>query len=115
MGLHGRLTGRIARSVGQNALSFWQIAMSPARDKYVTTPQTINRTQVEKTQYSWHELCYRTADRSRASLATRTRTGRIPQRIKSQERRLMMDLVFVLAIIGFFALCVGYAHAFDRI
>ena len=31
------------------------------------------------------------------------------------EPRLMMDLIFVLAIIGFFALCVGYTHAFDRI
>jgi hypothetical protein len=36
-------------------------------------------------------------------------------KINSQERRLMMDLVFVLAIIGFFGLCVGYAYAFDRI
>ena len=36
-------------------------------------------------------------------------------RIKSQERRLMMDLVFVLAIIGFFGLCVAYTYAFDRI
>ena len=36
-------------------------------------------------------------------------------RIKSQERRPMMDLVYVLAIIGFFALCIAYTHAFDRI
>jgi hypothetical protein len=36
-------------------------------------------------------------------------------RINFQERRLMMDLVFVLVIIGFFAACVAYAHAFDRI
>ena len=35
--------------------------------------------------------------------------------IKSQERRLMMDLVFVLAIIGFFGLCIAYTYAFDRI
>ncbi|MGA2034358.1 MAG: hypothetical protein ABSG68_19100 [Thermoguttaceae bacterium] len=34
---------------------------------------------------------------------------------KAQERRFMMDLVFVLAIIGFFGLCIGYAYAFDRI
>jgi flagellar biogenesis protein FliO len=34
---------------------------------------------------------------------------------KSQEHRLMMDLIFVLALIGFFALCVGYTYAFDRI
>jgi len=27
----------------------------------------------------------------------------------------MMDLVYVLAIIGFFALCIAYTHAFDRI
>jgi hypothetical protein len=36
-------------------------------------------------------------------------------RTKSQERRLMMDLVFVLAIIGFFGLCIAYTYAFDRI
>ena len=36
-------------------------------------------------------------------------------RIKSQERRLMMDLVYVLAIVGFFALCIAYTYAFDRI
>jgi len=36
-------------------------------------------------------------------------------RIKSQERRLMMDLVYVLAIVGFFGLCVAYTYAFDRI
>ena len=36
-------------------------------------------------------------------------------RIKSQERRPMMDLVYVLAIIGFFALCIAYTYAFDRI
>ena len=36
-------------------------------------------------------------------------------KINFQERRPMMDIVFVLAIIGFFALCVGYAYAFDRI
>ena len=36
-------------------------------------------------------------------------------RIKPQERPHMMDLVFPLAIIGFFALCVGYTYAFDRI
>ena len=35
--------------------------------------------------------------------------------IKSPEHRLMMDLVFVLAIIGFFVLCIGYTYAFDRI
>jgi hypothetical protein len=33
----------------------------------------------------------------------------------AQERRPMMDLVYVLAIIGFFSLCVAYTHAFDRI
>ena len=36
-------------------------------------------------------------------------------RIKSQEHRPMMDLVYVLAIIGFFGLCVAYTYAFDRI
>jgi len=36
-------------------------------------------------------------------------------RIKSQERRPMMDLVYVLAIVGFFGLCIAYTHAFDRI
>jgi hypothetical protein len=36
-------------------------------------------------------------------------------RINFQERRLMMDLVFVLASIGFFGLSVAYAYAFDRI
>jgi hypothetical protein len=33
----------------------------------------------------------------------------------SQERRLMMDLVFVLAIVAFFGVCVAYTYAFDRI
>jgi len=27
----------------------------------------------------------------------------------------MMDFVFVLVIIGFFGLCIGYTYAFDRI
>jgi hypothetical protein len=36
-------------------------------------------------------------------------------RLKSQERRLMMDVIFVLALIGFFALSVAYTYAFDRI
>jgi hypothetical protein len=36
-------------------------------------------------------------------------------RIKSEEHRLMMDLVFVLAIVGFFGVCVAYTYAFDRI
>ena len=36
-------------------------------------------------------------------------------RIKSQERRPMMDLVYVLAIVGFFGLCIAYTYAFDRI
>ena len=35
--------------------------------------------------------------------------------IKSQEHRLMMDLVYVAAIVGFFAVCVAYTYAFDRI
>ena len=26
----------------------------------------------------------------------------------------MMDLVYVLAIIGFFALCIAYTHAFNQ-
>ncbi len=34
---------------------------------------------------------------------------------KSQEHRLMMDLVYVAAIVGFFAVCVAYTYAFDRI
>ena len=34
---------------------------------------------------------------------------------KSQEQQPRMDLVYVLAIIGFFGLCIGYAYAFDRI
>jgi len=36
-------------------------------------------------------------------------------RIKSQERQLMMDLIYPLVIIGFFGLCVAYTYAFDRI
>jgi hypothetical protein len=28
---------------------------------------------------------------------------------------LPMDIVFVLAIVGFFGLCVAYTYAFDRI
>ena len=36
-------------------------------------------------------------------------------RIKSQERQPMMDLIYVLVIIGFFGLCIAYTHAFDRI
>jgi hypothetical protein len=43
-------------------------------------------------------------------------TGRLHNnRVKSQEHRLMMDLIFVLAIVGFFGLSVAYAYAFDRI
>jgi hypothetical protein len=34
---------------------------------------------------------------------------------KSQEHRLMMDLIYLAAIVGFFAVCVAYTYAFDRI
>jgi hypothetical protein len=34
---------------------------------------------------------------------------------KSQEGWLMMDMVYVAAIIGFFVVCVGYTYAIDRI
>ena len=37
------------------------------------------------------------------------------QKTKSQGRWLMMDLVFVLTIIGFFVVCIAYTYAFDRI
>ncbi|MGO9115691.1 MAG: hypothetical protein ACLP9L_41320 [Thermoguttaceae bacterium] len=41
--------------------------------------------------------------------------GLYNNRIKSQERRPMMDFVYVMAIIGFFGLCIAYTFAFDRI
>ncbi len=50
------------------------------------------------------------------SPSTRKENGGVHNhRIESRERRLMMDLVYVLAIVGFFALCIAYTYAFDRI
>ena len=81
-------------------------------------------------QYSRHEFCFSTRNASTGSFnpdepgqarAPRLRVAAAASfnlhydRTKSPERPLMMDLVYVLAIIGFFALCVTYTYAFDRI
>ena len=58
---------------------------------------------------------YRKDGTCRVPATAKANGGFDHERINFQERRLMMDLVFVLVIIGFFAACVAYAHAFDRI
>jgi hypothetical protein len=73
--------------------------MHGAASQFVTLLQIISRQQFSKTQYSWHAYC----------------NAALPNLPLWKLRRRAMDLVFVLAIVGFFALCVGYTYVFDWI
>jgi hypothetical protein len=79
-GCHSRkASGTLARGHQANLANcnlVWQIAMFSARDKIVTISQTISSSQVGKTQYSWHELCWLNGAPLREFLATRKREWR---------------------------------------